>query len=45
MIEDDDSDAFEKEATQITIAKLIYAGILSAVSVMTVATAIMLLLT
>ena len=45
MIDDDDSDAFEKAATQITISGLVYAGILSAVSVMTVATAIVLLLT
>ena len=43
MIEDDDSDALEKAATWPAIAKLVYAGILSAVSVMTVATAIMLL--
>ena len=45
MIEDDDSDAFEKADTQITIAKLVSSGILSAVSVMTIATAIVLLFT
>lgn len=45
MIEDDDSDAFEKAATQITIAKLVSTGILSAVSVMTIATVIVLLFT
>lgn len=45
MIEDDDSDAFEKAATWSAIAKLVSAGILSAVSVMTIATAIVLLLT
>ena len=45
MIEDDDSDAFEKAAIWPAIAKLVSSGILSAVSVMTIATAIVLLFT